>query len=88
MWTSSASAAHQVNGVVRAALLLVSVPFATQPPAQSLRVTAANASAPDAVYDVLFSSPADDAAERVDGGSFHALPGRWCSCPAPTPAST
>ncbi len=69
MWTSVSAASRTM---VRAALLLVSVFFAAQLPAQSLRVTAANASAPDAVYDVLFS-PAQTTLLNADGASFHAL---------------
>src|SRR5450755_333632 len=68
MWTS-VSAAHR--GTVRAALLLISAFFAAQLPAQSLRVTAANSSAPGAVYDVLFS-PAGTTLLNADGASFHA----------------
>ena len=69
MWTSVSAAPKTM---VRAALLLVSVFFAAQLPAQSLRVTAANASAPNAVYDVLFS-PAQTTLLNADGASFHAL---------------
>ena len=69
MWTSVSAAPKTM---VRAALLLVSAFFAAQLPAQSLRVTAANASAPDAVYDVLFS-PAQTTLLNADGASFHAL---------------
>ena len=58
--------------VVRAALLLVTVLFAAQLPAQSLRVTAANSTAPEAVYDVLFS-PAGTTLLNADGASFKSL---------------
>jgi hypothetical protein len=69
MWTQ-VSAAHR--GILRAALILVSALFAAQLPAQSLRVTVANSSAPDAVYDVLFS-PAATSLLNADGASFHSL---------------
>jgi hypothetical protein len=69
MWTSSSATR---NGVVRAALLLVTVLFAAQLPAQSLRVTAANSTAPGAVYDVLFN-PAGTTLLNADGASFKSL---------------
>lgn len=51
------------------AFALAALLAAAELPAQSLRVTAANSSAPDAVYDVVFSSGATTLLNS-DGGAF------------------
>ena len=60
---------------LRCALTLIAVFTAANVDAQSLRVTAANSSSPNAVYDVLFS-PAQTTLLNADGAtfkSFHSL---------------
>jgi hypothetical protein len=61
-----------MNRAVRCALTVAAVFAATNLPAQSLRVTAANASAPDAVYDVLFN-PGGTTLLNADGGSMQSF---------------
>jgi hypothetical protein len=58
--------------IVRCALTVAAVLAATNLPAQSLRVTAANSSAPDAVYDVLFN-PGGTTLLNADGGSMQSF---------------
>ena len=61
---------------LRCALTLTAIFAAAGGYAQSLRVTAANSSSPNAVYDVLFSPPAQTTLLNGDGSafkSFHSL---------------
>jgi hypothetical protein len=69
------SAPGKFRVTLRCALTLTAVLAAAGADAQSLRVTAANSSSPNAVYDVLFN-PAQTTLLNADGGafkSFHSL---------------
>ena len=69
MWTSVSAAPKSLG---RAAVFLASVLFATQLPAQSLRVTVANGAPPSAVYDALFS-PVSTTLLNADGAAYQSL---------------
>ena len=68
----STPASAAPRSLVRAALLLLSVLFAAQVPAQTLRVTVANGAPPSAVYDALFS-PISTTLLNADGASYQSL---------------
>jgi hypothetical protein len=65
-----ASAMHRL--IVRLALTVIGLLPALNLSAQTLRVTAANSSAPNAAYDVLFSA-AETTLLNADGSSFHSF---------------